>query len=80
MKEISKIILILYKKRYQGIINIGRGQGIHLKDIAKIICKKYKKEFEFKDNEKPTYLIANNSKLKKLFKLNKKTNLSKQIF
>ena len=36
--------------------------------------------YEFKDNEKPTYLIANNSKLKKLFKLNKKTNLSKQIF
>jgi len=80
MQEISKIILTLYKKRYQGIINIGRGQGVHLKDIAKIICKKYKKEFQFEDNEKPTYLIADNYKLKNLFKLNKKTNLTKLIF
>ncbi len=80
MQEISKIILTLCKKRYQGIINIGRGQRVHLKDIAKIICNKYKKEFEFDDNEKPTYLIADNSKLKKLFKINKKTNLSKLIF
>ena len=80
MQEISKIIWTLYKKRYQGIINIGRGQGVHLKDIAKIICKKYKKEFQFEDNEKPTYLIADNYKLKNLFKLNKKTNLTKLIF
>ena len=80
MQEISKIILALYKKKYQGIINIGRGKGIHLKDIAKIICKKFGKNFKFEDNENPTYLIANNSRLKKLFKLNKKTNLAKLIF
>ncbi len=80
MQEISKIILALYKKKYLGIINIGRGHGVHLKDIAKIICKKYKKEFKFEDNKKPTYLISNNLKLKKLFKLNKKTNLAKLIF
>ena len=80
MQEISKIILKLYKKNYKGIINIGRGQGIHLKDIAKFICKKYKKKFRFEDNKNPSYLIANNLKLKKLFKLNQKINLKKLIF
>ena len=80
MQEISRIILKLYKKRYKGIINIGSGQSIHLKDIAKTICRKYKKEFHFKDNKNPSYLIADNSKLKKLFKLNKKINLRKLIF
>ena len=80
MQEICKIILLFYKKRYQGIINIGRGESVHLKDIAKTICKKYKKEFEFEDNKKSTYLIANNYKLKKLFKFNKKINLIKLIF
>ena len=50
MQEITKIILILYKKKFNGIINIGSGKGIYLKDIAKIISTKYKKKIEFKDN------------------------------
>ena len=32
MDEISKIIFLLYKKRFKGIINIGRGKKILLKD------------------------------------------------
>ena len=80
MQEISKIILALYKKKYQGIVNIGRGQGVHLKDIAKIICLKYKKRFQFEDNERPSYLIANNSKLKRYFKFKKNIKLEKLIF
>ena len=63
MQEISKLFWHCIKK-YQGIVNIGRGQGVHLKDIAKIICLKYKKRFQFEDNERPSYLITNNSKLK----------------
>ena len=54
MQEISRIILKLYKKRYKGIINIGSGQSVHLKDIAKIICRKYKKKFHFEDNKNPS--------------------------
>ena len=80
MDEISKIILVLYKKRYQGIINIGRGEGIFLKDIAKLICKKYNKKFAFKDSKKITYLVANNEKLKKYFSFKKLTKLEKLIF
>ena len=80
MDEISKIILDLYKKRYQGIINIGRGEGIFLKDIAKLICKKYNKKFAFKDSKKITYLVANNEKLKKYFSFKKLTKLEKLIF
>ncbi len=80
MQEISKIILILCKKKYKGIINIGSGKGIHLKDIAKFICEKYNKTYDFDDNEKPTYLIADNLKLRKFFKIKKKTNLTKLIF
>ena len=80
MQEISRIILKLSKKKYKGIVNIGSGQSVHLKDIAKIICRKYKKEFHFDDNINPSYLIADNLKLKKLFRLNKKINLTKLIF
>ena len=80
MVDISKIIIILYKKNFQGKINIGRGQAILLKDIAKIISKKFKKECKFKDNKKITYLVANINKLKKYFKFNKNTKLEKIIF
>ncbi len=80
MDEISKIIFILYKKKYKGIINIGRGKGIYLKDIAKVICNEYEKQCEFKDNLKPTYLIADNTKLKKYYSLKKLNNLQKLIF
>ena len=71
MDEISKIILTLYKKKFQGIVNIGNGKKIHLKEIAKIICIRYQKKFEFIENEKPTYLIANNLKLKKYYNIKK---------
>ncbi len=80
MMEISKIIISLYKIRYQGVINIGRGKGILLKDIARLICKKYGKKYKFIDNDKPSYLISNNDRLKKYFKLKKITNLEKLIF
>ena len=87
MNLISKIILLLSKKKYNGIINIGRGKKILLKDIAKLICKKYKKDFNFIDNKKPTFLIANNNKLKNfrhvhnrhLKKLSNKKMLCKNI-
>ncbi len=80
MEEISKIILELYKKNFEGIINIGRGKGIFLRDIAKLIIKKFNKKCEFIDNKKPTYLIADNSKLKRFVKIRKTGGLKRLIF
>jgi len=80
MDEISKIIFLLYKKRFKGIINIGRGKKIFLKNIALLICKKFKKKCTFDDNKKPTFLISNNSKLRRYYKLKKKVELKDLIF
>ena len=80
MTDISKIIILLYKKNFQGKINIGRGKGVLLKDIAKVISKKFKKKCQFKDNKKMTYLVANNDKLKRYFKFSNNTKLEKIIF
>ena len=80
MEDISKIIFFLYKKNFKGIINIGSGKSMHLKNIAKIICKKYKKKIKFVDNTKDTYLIANTEKLKKIYKLNFVKKIEKLIF
>ena len=68
MEEISKIIHYLYKKNFRGIINIGSGKAINLKSIAMEICKKYNKEFDFVDNKKTTYLVADTKKLKSIYK------------
>ena len=80
MIDISKIIYFLYKKKFKGIINIGTGKSTPLKKIAKIICKKYNKKYEFKDNKKDTYLVANNNKLKKIYKFNIKQKIESIIF
>ena len=80
MKDISKIIICLYKVKFKGVINIATGRAIHLKDIATHICKHYKKKIEFKDNVKKTYLVANINKLKKIYKKNLVKSLDKMIF
>ena len=80
MGDISKIIFILYKKKFFGIINIGTGNGIFLKDIALCIAKKYGKILEFHDNNKKTYLVANISKLKKFYKFKLSKSIEKLIF
>lgn len=80
MKDISKIIHLLLKKNFRGIVNIGSGKQIYLKDIAQIILKKYKKEALFIENKKITYLVSNNSKLKKITRLNFNSNIRKMIF
>ena len=41
MEDISKIIFVLMKKKYNGILNLGSGKGILLKDIALVIAKTY---------------------------------------
>lgn len=63
--QISEIITFLWKKKFQGIINIGSGSQINIKTIVKKLTSKSKKKLFFKNN-KPTFLIADISKLKKI--------------
>ena len=80
MEDIAKIIFVLFKKNFCGILNIGTGNGIHLKDIAISIGKKYRKKIKFIDNNKKTYLVASINKLKKLYKFKLTQNIEKLIF
>ena len=80
MKDITKIIFCLYKKQFKGIINIASGKATYLKDIAIYIAKYYKKNIEFVDNEKKTYLIANTKKLKTIYKKKIIQNFKELIF
>ena len=68
------------KKKFYGIINIGSGKKTYLKDIAKIILKKYKKKGVFVDTSKTTNLLSDNSKLKKIIKFKINSHLKKMIF
>jgi len=63
--QISKIIIFLWKKKYEGIINIGSAIKTNIKSIAQKFAVKLNKKTIFHKN-KPTYLIADNSKLKRI--------------
>ncbi len=80
MEDISKIIFILLKKKFNGVINLGSGKGILLKEIANVIGEKYKKEISFLDNKKKTHLIANTKLLKKFYKIKIPKDIKKIIF
>ncbi len=77
---IVKYIYHLYKKKLEGIFNIGSGQAFHLEKIAIILCKKNKKTFmKTNDNTHPTYLVADVKKITKNCNINKlkfKNNLN----
>ena len=62
--QISRIISHLWKKKIFGIINIGSGIKIDLRDLATFFAKKKNKKVSFGYN-KPTCLVADISKLKK---------------
>ena len=79
-EDITKIIYKLLEKKFIGVINIGSGRPVFLKDIAKLILNKYKKKGIFIDNKIRTYLIANTQKLKKNTRLKFNTNIKKMIF
>lgn len=70
-KKISKIIYNLYTNKKTGIYNIGSGCSTSLLKLVKYYALKKNKRIIISKN-KPTFLIANNSKLKKLgIKFNK---------
>ena len=66
IKDVVGAIDFLQKKRARGIFNIGSGTKTNLKIIAKYFCKKYNKKAIFEKNKKYSYLISNNSKIKKI--------------
>ena len=65
-KDIALAIKILCSNKKKGIYNIGSSQEINLKKIAEIIARKFKKRIIFLRDNKPTYLISDSRKLKKL--------------
>jgi nucleoside-diphosphate-sugar epimerase len=65
VKDISKAIYFLWKKKFCGIVNIASGKKVYLKYIAKILNIK-NKQLIFIDSNKKTNLVANISKIKKI--------------
>ena len=80
MSDLSKIILFLLSIKFKGIINLGSGKKIYLKDIAIVIGKKYKKKINFEDNKISTHLIANIKKLRKIYKKKIHSRIENIIF
>jgi nucleoside-diphosphate-sugar epimerase len=73
--DIISAIDILRKKKVSGTYNIGSGLDFDLRDIAKLLSKKYNKDIAFKDLKKSSFLISNNEKIKHLkWKPNKFNN------
>jgi len=65
-KDIINAIILLEKKRKVGIFNIGSGQKTLLSDIIKYLSNLIGVKTKMDLNPKKTYLISNNSKLKKI--------------
>lgn len=63
---ISRVIIFLMNKKFNGTINIGSGKKTHLKKVAIRIANKCKKKIEIIDNSKPTTMISDITKLKKI--------------
>ena len=63
--DICKAINILFKKRANGIYNIGSGKKILISHIIKLIFKKYKKIYRINEKNKSTWLVADINKIKK---------------
>ena len=66
VNDICTAINLLYKKKYKGIINICCGKKINLITIVKLLAKKFKKKIIINDQKKPSFLVGNNTRLKKI--------------
>jgi UDP-glucose 4-epimerase/GDP-4-dehydro-6-deoxy-D-mannose reductase len=65
-ENVAKTIIKLFEKRAEGIVNIGTGKGITIKNFAKKITKKKIKIETIK--QKRTYSVANIKKLNSIIK------------
>jgi len=66
IKDIVLAIDTLRKNKAFGVYNIGSGISFDLRKIATIFSKKYNKKINFQSLSKPSFLISNNKKIKKL--------------
>lgn len=66
VNDICVAINLLYKKKYKGIVNICCGKKIKLTTIVKFLAKKFKKKILINDRKTPTFLVGNNTRLKKI--------------
>ena len=80
IEDIAKIIIYFLRKEISGIINLSTGKKTKLSSIANIISRKYKKKIKISENDNPTFLIGNNSLLKRIYKRKLNLNLKKMIF
>jgi UDP-glucose 4-epimerase len=79
--DICKIILLLWKKKFNGIINIASGKSILLKNVVLLLLRKHKKEkFIFYDNKIKTSLVANITKLKKIIRWKPRYSILDMLF
>ena len=65
VSDICEAIKILWGGKNKGEFNIASGKATYIKNIAKFVCKKYKKKPIFIDNGK-SYLVGDIKKIKKL--------------
>ncbi len=65
-KDICKAVEALRIANARGIYNIGSGKKTSITKVANFFSKHYNKEIIIKNNNNPTYLIANIDKIKKI--------------
>ena len=80
IEDIAKIILYFFKKKITGVINLSTGRPTNLGSIARLISKKYKKKIKIFDNNRPSFLVGNNSLLRRIYKKKLIISLNKMIF
>ena len=65
-KDTINAIFMLVRKRKAGIFNIGSGKKISLSSIIYYLNKFFKKKIKINHKHKNTFLIANNTKLRRM--------------
>ena len=80
IEDIAKIILYFLKKKITGVINLSTGRPTNLGSIARLISKKYKKKIKIFDNNRPSFLVGNNSLLRRIYKKKLIISLNRMIF
>jgi|TARA_B100000959_G_C14962323_1_gene616285 UDP-glucose 4-epimerase len=78
-EQICKIMIILWNKKCNQVVNIANGRKINLKYVAKLLSKELNKKIFF-ENNKPTTLVADIKKIKKLGYEPKKLNFVKYFY
>jgi nucleoside-diphosphate-sugar epimerase len=68
LESVIDAILYIALKKYRGIINIGSGRGLSVREIAKLLIEKFKRDLRISGEKKykPDSLVANVNELQRL--------------